>query len=146
MELIILIGLQASGKSTFFRAKFKKSHTIISNDLLKAKNGEWKLIDSCLETNQNMVIDNTNYSIEKRKAYIDKVKPHHYKIIGYYFEMDFARSIKWNKEREKSKIIPYKGIHMIFKKMEIPTLSEGYDELYCIDYVGKELVIKRLYR
>lgn len=145
MEVIILIGLQASGKSTFFRAKFKDSHTIISNDLLK-RNGEWDLINSCLETNKDMVIDNTNYSIEKRKAYIDKVKPHHYKIIGYYFKMNFARSIKWNKEREKSKIIPYKGIYMIYKKMEIPTLSEGYDELYSIDYIGKELVIKRLDR
>lgn len=145
MEVIILIGLQASGKSTFFRAKFKDSHTIISNDLLK-RNGEWDLINSCLETNQNMVIDNTNYSIEKRQAYIDKVKPHHYKIIGYYFEMDFARSIKWNMQREKSKIIPRQGIQMIFKKMEIPTISEGYDELYCIDYIGEELVTKRLYR
>lgn len=145
MEAIILIGLQASGKSTFFRANFVDSHTIISNDLLK-KNGEWGLIDFCLETNQNMVIDNTNYSIEKRKAYIDKIKPHNFRIIGYYFKMNLARSIKWNKEREKSKIIPYKGIHMIYKKMEIPMLSEGYDELYCIDYIGKELIIKRLER
>jgi len=146
MEAIILIGLQASGKSTFFRANFLDSHTIISNDLLKTKNGEWKLIDFCLEKNKNMVIDNTNYSIDKRKAYIDKIKPHNFKIIGYYFKMNFARSIKWNKEREKTKIIPYQGIQIIYKRMEIPTLSEGYDELYCIDYIGNELIINRLDR
>jgi len=32
VELIILVGLQASGKSTFVRERFEASHTIVSKD------------------------------------------------------------------------------------------------------------------
>lgn len=144
MEAIILIGLQASGKSTFFKENFFNSHVRISNDLLNTKNRESKLIDFCLETKMKMVIDNTNFSIEKRMAYIDKIKPHNFKIIGYYFEINVPRSIKWNKKRDKSEIIPDVGIYSICKKMEKPTLYEGYDELYSIDYVGKKLITMNL--
>lgn len=142
MEAIILIGIQASGKSTFCKENLFNSHVRISNDLLNTKNRESKLIDFCLETKMKMVIDNTNFSIEKRMAYIDKIKPHNFKIIGYYFEINVPRSIKWNKERDKSEIIPDVGIYSTCKKMEIPTLSEGYDKLYRIVYIGKKLIIK----
>jgi predicted kinase len=50
MEAIIFIGLQASGKSTFYKENFFNSHLRISNDLLKTKNRESRLIDFCIET------------------------------------------------------------------------------------------------
>ncbi|MEI6706147.1 MAG: ATP-binding protein [Methylococcales bacterium] len=141
MEAIIFIGLQASGKSTFYKANFFNSHLRISNDLLKTKNREAKLIDFCIETNMKMVIDNTNFSVEKRKTYIDKIKPHNFKIIGYYFKIDIARSMKWNKLRKESEVIPDIGILGTYKKIELPTFSEGYNELYYVDYLENKLVV-----
>lgn len=142
MEAIIFIGIPASGKSTFYNVNFLNSHYLISNDLLNKKNEEWKLIDFCLETNKNMVIDNTNYSKEKRLAYIDIIKPYNFNIIGYFFDIDVNRSIKWNKEREQSKIIPDVAIRTINKKIEKPKLSEGYDKLFHIVYIRNKLIIK----
>jgi predicted kinase len=142
MEAIILIGLQASGKSTFYKENFFNSHLRISNDLLKTKNREARLIDFCLETKMKMVIDNTNITAERRKIYIDKIRLHDFHIIGYYFKVDIERSMKWNKHRKKSEIIPNIGILGTYKKMELPTLSEGYDKLYYVDYVENKLVIK----
>jgi predicted kinase len=37
MDIIILIGLQASGKSTFYRAHFADTHEHISKDLLSRR-------------------------------------------------------------------------------------------------------------
>lgn len=148
MEAIIFIGLQASGKSTFYRKNFLNSHSIISNDLLNEKNTnsrlleESKLIDDCLKKNINMLFDNTNYSIAKRKEYIDKIKPHNYKIIGYYFKMNVPRSIKWNQLREPAQIVPKAAIYTMSKKIELPSLSEGYNELYYIDYKYNKLIVE----
>ena len=142
MEAIIFIGIPASGKSTFYRVNFLNSHYLISNDLLNTKNEEWEMIDFCLETNKNMVIDNTNYSKETRLAYINKFKHHNYNVIGYFFEVDVNRSIKWNNEREKSKIIPDVAIRTINAKIEKPKISEGYDKLYHIVYIRNKLIVK----
>lgn len=35
MELIIFVGLQASGKSSFYRARFAANHEHVSKDLLR---------------------------------------------------------------------------------------------------------------
>jgi predicted kinase len=35
MELAILVGLQASGKSSFYRARFAATHELVSKDLLR---------------------------------------------------------------------------------------------------------------
>ena len=35
LELVIFVGLQASGKSTFFRERFATTHELVSKDLLR---------------------------------------------------------------------------------------------------------------
>lgn len=148
MEAIILIGLQASGKSTFYKQNFSNSHFRISNDLLKTKNTKSRLheesilIDGCLEQNKKILFDNTNYSIEKRKGYINKIKPYNFHIIGYYFKMNINRSIKWNQQREPTQIVPKVAIYTTSNKMELPSLSEGYDKLYYIDYKDDKLIVE----
>jgi len=34
LELVIFIGLQATGKSTFYRARFAATHVLVSKDLM----------------------------------------------------------------------------------------------------------------
>jgi len=55
MEVILLIGIQASGKSTFYKEKFFNSHIRISNDLLKTKNREKQLLEYCINTKMPIV-------------------------------------------------------------------------------------------
>jgi predicted kinase len=85
MEAVILVGLQASGKSTFYKQNFLNSHIRISMDLMKTRNREKKFFDLCLETQAKVVIDNTNPSLVERKSYIEQLKKSGYKISGYYF-------------------------------------------------------------
>ncbi|NHZ34831.1 hypothetical protein [Massilia rubra] len=71
MEAIIFVGLQASGKSNFYKNNYFNTHLRISNDLLKTKYREKKLLDICLETSMPFVVDNTNPTREVRAKYID---------------------------------------------------------------------------
>lgn len=70
MEAVIFIGLQAAGKSSFYREKFIDTHIRINLDMLKTRHRETILLNACLEAKQPLVIDNTNPTIEERKRYI----------------------------------------------------------------------------
>lgn len=45
MEGIIFIGIQASGKSSFYKEKFFNSHLRVSLDLLNTRNKENQILD-----------------------------------------------------------------------------------------------------
>ena len=67
MEGIIFIGLQASGKSSFYKERFFSTHMRISLDLLNTRNKENQFLDKCLELQQRVVIDNTNPEVKTRQ-------------------------------------------------------------------------------
>lgn len=50
MEVVIFIGIQAVGKSTFYKEKFFKTHIRINLDMLRSRDREWQIYKSCLET------------------------------------------------------------------------------------------------
>ncbi len=139
MEAIIFIGLQASGKSTFYKEHFFNTHLRISNDLLKTKSREVKLLELCFESRMPFVIDNTNVTKEVRQRYIEKIKARKYRLAAYYFKTDLERSLNWNQQRKGSEIIPVPGIFSTHKKLELPSYEEGYDQLYYVDLIDGKL-------
>jgi hypothetical protein len=60
MEAVIFCGIQATGKSTFFKERFFNTHMRISLDQLNTRNKELRFIETCILTFQPFVIDNTN--------------------------------------------------------------------------------------
>jgi predicted kinase len=132
VEGIIFIGLQGSGKSQFYRERFFNSHARISRDLLKTRNRENRFLELCLELQQPFVIDNTNPTVDDRKRYIEPARARGYCIIGYFFEVDIGLALKRNESRQGREKIPKVGIFTTRKRMQPPTLSEGFDKLYVV--------------
>ena len=132
MEGIIFIGIQGSGKSQFYRERFFNSHVRISMDLLKTRNRERRLLEWCLELEQPFVIDNTNPTVDDRKRYIEPARAGGYRIIGYFFEVEIALVLKRNELRQGAEKVPKVGIFATRKRMQPPTLGEGFDELYIV--------------
>lgn len=132
MEAVIFIGIQATGKSTFYKDKFFKTHIRINLDMLKTRNREDIFLDACIKAKQPFVVDNTNPSIEDRKKYIDIAKSEKFKIIGYYFQSSIVEAIKKNERREGKEYIPLAGIKSTHAKLQLPSLDEGFDELYYV--------------
>jgi predicted kinase len=94
VQAIIFVGIQASGKSTFYSQHFFHTHIRINLDLLKTRHREKRLLETCLEITQSFVIDNTNPTSEDRKRYIEPAKNKGFQIIRYYFKSKIADSIK----------------------------------------------------
>lgn len=132
MEAIIYIGIQATGKSTFYNERFFNSHLRISIDLLNTRNKEQKFLDTCFSIQQPFVIDNTNPTRIEREKYIKQAKENKYKVIGYYFQSKIEDSIHRNNKRTGKAKIPEIGIKGTFNKLELPSKNEGFDELYYV--------------
>jgi len=142
MEAILFCGIQATGKSTFYKQNFFNTHVRISMDLLKTRNRESRFVDLCLETQQKFVIDNTNPSKEDRERYIPKIKIAKYKLIGYYFQSRIEEALERNSGREGKQRIPDAGVRATFSKLELPSYDEGFDELYYVELKEGNFIIK----
>src|SRR5438128_10159526 len=110
MEAIIFFVIQASGKTTFYKERFFKTHVRISLDLFNIRRKEDIFIQTCFDTQQRFVIDNTNVTKKVRQLYIARAKGCKFKVIGYYFHSTLGEAITRNKSRTGKEIIPIAGI------------------------------------
>lgn len=132
MEAVIFVGVQGSGKSTFYRERFFHTHVRLSLDLLRTRHRERIFLQSCLSTQQRFVIDNTNVRRDERASYIAAAKAAHFQVIGYYFDVDLKIALSRNSQRTARQLIPAKGVVGTFHRLERPSLHEGFDRLYTL--------------
>lgn len=132
MEAVILIGIQASGKSSFYKERFFESHVRINLDMLKTKHRQQVLLDACLASNQRFVVDNTNVTAEVRSYFIGKAKAAGFRVVGYYLRSDVGSGLSRNSLREERARVPDKGLLGTYKQLQLPTRDEGFDALYYV--------------
>lgn len=132
MECIIFIGIQASGKSTFYREKFFRTHVRINLDMLRTRRRENLLIEACLAGKQRFVVDNTNVSRERRADYIARAKANNFLVKGYFFATSLEKALERNMQRVGKERIPEIGVRHMWSMLERPQLSEGFDEIHIV--------------
>lgn len=140
-KAIIFIGIQASGKSSFYKEFFKDSFIHINLDTLHTRNKENLLLKNCFEQNQSFVVDNTNPTIENRAVYIQAAKEHNYFIEGYFFQSILSDCIKRNEMRVGKACIPNKAIAATSNRLELPSYQEGFDKLYFVSIQSEQFMI-----
>lgn len=140
--MIIFTGIQASGKSTFYKERFFRTHMRISMDMLNTRNKEQKFLDLCFSLHQRVVVDNTNPAGIDRRRYIEQAKNNKYKVIGFYFQSKIEDAIKRNSNRVGKECIPEIGIRSTSRKLELPSFDEGFDELYYVEIDKQEFKVK----
>ena len=142
MEAVIFCGIQATGKTTFFKERFFNTHIRISLDQLNTRNKELRFIETCISTFHPFVIDNTNPSLEERAKYIAIAKANKFKVIGYYFQSKVSDALARNNQRTGKEKIPEIGIKGTFKRLSLPSIDEGFDELYYVTAEDYKFTVK----
>lgn len=132
MECILFIGLQGSGKSSFYKERFFNSHVRISMDLMRNRRREQRFLDACLEAGQRFVVDNTNPTKAERLRYIAAAKAARFSVVGYYFPAQAADCLARNALRTGKERVPDVGILATAKKLERPEMAEGFDRLFVV--------------
>lgn len=133
-DCVILIGLPAAGKSSFYRERFAGTHDHISKDLLRNNRNPQRrqdqLLAESLSNGRSVVIDNTNASADVRAPVIRAARAHGARVVGYYFATDAAAAVRRNRLREGQDRVPDVAIFAVRKRLEPPAEHEGFDELY----------------
>lgn len=142
MEAIIFCGIQATGKTSFYKQHFFDTHMRISMDQLHTRNKEGRFLDVCFSVQQSFVVDNTNVGKADREKYITLAKQYKFKVTGYYFKSALAGAIARNSHRSGKAFIPEVGIRGTYSRLELPSPEEGFDELYFVEIVDNTFVIK----
>jgi len=136
MELVILMGLQAAGKTTFYRQRFAETHTHINRDQFrhnkKPARRELNLLKEAIEAGQSVVLDSTNPTRERRRPLIEQGRQAGCRIIGCYFQSEVEPCKTRNAGRTGKDRVPDVAIHATITLLERPALAEGFDELYFV--------------
>ncbi|MBQ9974339.1 MAG: AAA family ATPase [Oscillospiraceae bacterium] len=139
--LAIMIGIQGSGKSTFYHEFLAADFVHVNLDTLKTRNQEKILIEHCIKQEKSFAVDNTNPTKEERQRYIPFAKAAGYKIVGYFMESKLKECIERNDQRQGKEKVPSIAIASTSNKLQLPTYDEGFDELYFVKNDGKTITI-----
>ncbi|HEY2829007.1 MAG TPA: ATP-binding protein [Thermoanaerobaculia bacterium] len=133
LELIIFVGLQGSGKTTWYHEHFAATHVHVSKDLMpNARNRETRQqqqIEEALSAGRSVVVDNTNPSIESRAPLVAAGHRLGARVVAVYFEAHVPTSLIRNRAREGKARVPDVAIFRTKKQLAPPSLDEGFDEV-----------------
>ncbi len=135
-ELILFVGMQGAGKSTYYRSQLAATHVHVSKDLMpNARNRDAKqhdLISKALAEGRSVAVDNTNPTPAVRAPLIALGKAHGARVVAYYFEITVKDAIARNRQREGKARVPDVAIFLTAKKLVPPSFAEGFDEVRVI--------------
>src|ERR1700681_4123264 len=132
MEAVLFIGIQGSGKSTFFRERFFDTHVRINLDMLRPRRQEELLVAACLQGAQWFVIDNTNTRPSDRARYVEPARAAGFRTVAYFFESSLREAMERNNLRAGKQKVPAPAVAAAFKKLVPPTADERFDEIYTV--------------
>lgn len=127
--MIIMIGIPASGKSTFV-ARHLQDFSRINLDNLRTREREDAMLHALFVSEEDIVVDNTNVSPEERDKYFKLADKNGYMVVGLFMESDLNDCLNRNALREGDARIPDKGVETRAKALVVPTKEEPFDHLF----------------
>ena len=138
MEMIMLIGIPASGKSSFYKARLADTHVRINGDMLGGNHGcEADLAEACFKHGQPLCIDKMNFTPQHREPYLERAKQMGFLRVGYFFVTTREIALERNQHNPDriEKGLPDIAIHNAAGKLLSPIYSEGFDRLFSVELV-----------
>lgn len=154
-KVFVLSGIPGSGKSTWIRNMMNPEiDTHISRDNIrfallnddqeyfevedKVRKFFFEQIEKCTNDDYNddcVFIDATHLSPKVRAQIRSHIKKKPYQI-AVSFEIPLAVALERNKKRSGRALVPESAIYNMYNRYIIPTLAEGFDEVWHIDAEG----------
>lgn len=135
MTLVIFIGLQGCGKSTFYRLHFSSTGaTYVSKDqwpnAKKREARQRRIIHDSLSQGLSVVVDNTNPSPAERLPLLAIGQEYGARLVGYFFEIPLETALARNAQRKARARVPDVAIYATHKRLTPPSPDEGFHEIY----------------
>lgn len=148
MELVVFSGLQAAGKTSFYRATFATTHAHVSKDAWpNARNREARqrrLVEEHLRAGRSVVVDNTNPTPIERAPLIEIGRAAGIRVVSYAFVVAVDEALRRNAAREGRSRIDDVGIFSVAKRLVPPSRAEGFDRCYVVRLEDGMFVVAEL--
>ena len=147
-ELVVFTGLQASGKTSFYRERFASTHTQVSKDAWpnarKKEERQRRLIEEHLRSGQSVVVDNTNPTPIEREPLVAIGRAVGARISSYVFVVSVEEALRRNAGREGRARIDDVGIYSVAKRLARPTAAEGFHDRFEVTLTDAGFVVARI--
>lgn len=139
-ECAILVGLQGTGKTTYYRTRLAGTHRHVSKDNFpRARDRNRRqltLVETALREGASVAVDNTNATPESRAPIIALAHRLGARVVGYYFQATVGESLARNRQREGRARVPDVAVYVTARKLVPPAREEGFDRLYRVRVAG----------
>ncbi|PKW05538.1 Predicted kinase [Streptomyces sp. 1222.5] len=140
-ELVVFVGLQASGKSTFYERCLRDGHVRVGKDAFprsaRQQKRQMRLVTEALAAGRSVVVDNTNPSPKEWDPLLAAARAHGASVSAYWFPPDLAGSLRRNAARTGRVRVPDIGVHATLRRLRRPTPADGFDAVYDVRFDGR---------
>ncbi len=134
MDLVVLAGLQGSGKTTFYAARFAATHAHVSKDLFRHNRDRGRrqrhLVEAAAAEGLPVVVDNTNARKVDRAELVALARTLGLTPVLYWFPPDVKGSLARNALRAGVARVPKVAILATVRRLEAPEASEGFEAVF----------------
>jgi len=153
-DVLVMVGCQGSGKSTFYTENLKEmGYILMSNDTFGGTPGAFKKqIEKYMSAGDKLVIDNTHPGKDIRKKWLELAHQYNRRCACLYMEATDDREYITHifklrnmmstvclqqKKVGCHKVIPIIALRTFYKKLIIPEDDEGFDAVIKIPLIVK---------
>jgi predicted kinase len=137
-ELVVMVGLQGSGKSTWIARHLAGTHTVVSKDhwpnAWRREARQQRVVTELLAAGAAVVVDNTNPSADERVALIAAARQAGVPVRAVWLDTPADVCIERNDARVGRARVPMVGMLATCARLAPPTTEEGFDRVDVVRY------------
>jgi predicted kinase len=138
-ELVVMVGLQGSGKSTWVRDHLAATHAVVSKDhwprARRREARQRRVVDALLAAGRNVVVDNTNPTPADRAPLVALARVHRAAARAVHLDVPLQVCLDRNAAREGRARVPVVGVLATRGRLVAPSTDEGFDR---VDVIGAQ--------
>lgn len=132
-ELVVMVGLQGSGKTTWVREHLAGSHTVVSKDhwpnARRREERQQRVVAAALAGGASVVVDNTNPGVEERAPLVALARQAGVAVRAVWVDTPFLVCLERNDARDERTQVPLVGVLTTRRRLVPPTTTEGFDRV-----------------
>ena len=140
VELVVLVGLQGAGKSTYYRRHYAATHRLVSKDLWpnarRREARQRRVVAELLAAGADVVVDNTNPGVADRAPLVGLAREHGARCVAAFLDVPLQVCLDRNAGRVGRARVSVVGVLDTCRRLVPPSLDEGFDEVRTVPGAG----------
>jgi len=132
-ELVVMTGLQGSGKSTWVAGQLPGTHAVVSKDhwprARRREARQQRVIAELLASGRSVVVDNTNPSVAERAPLIAAAREGGVSVRCVWLDTPPELCLERNEPRQGPARVPLVGLYATSGRFVRPSVAEGFDRI-----------------